>query len=159
MATLYYFNLGALLDFRLLIGITKSDSVYEEGPDSVSKEDLKEKLFQSIKSCIGTEISRETVIPICGKWFLNDRKLIGWLLSHTEKDEKPPDIVKATKKALKRYRLQLPSGQDQTMKQAIRKHDPEMLVKQLEEASGMSSIKSRFVYSLTLRHLCKDYDL
>ena len=128
-----------------MIGITKSDNLYEEGPGTVSKEELKEKLFQSIRSCTSTQVSREAIIPICGKWFLKDRKLIEWLMSHTEKDEKPPDIVRATKKALKRYNLQLPSGQDQTMEVAIKNHEPKMIIKQLEDASGMSSMKLRFV--------------
>lgn len=134
-----------MVDDRLVIGITKSDSLYDDGPGVVSEEDLKEKLFQSIKSCTSTEVNRERIIPICGKWVLNDQKLIAWLIVHTEKDEKPPDIVREIKKALKRYKLQLPSGQDQTMKEAIKKHDPKMLVKLLEDASGMSSMKSRFV--------------
>ena len=137
--------LDALLDGRLVIGITQLDSLYDDGPDSVSKVELKEELFQSIKTCTGTKINRDTIIPICGKWILKDRKLIGWLMSHQEKDEKPPHIIEAARKALERYELQLPSGQDQTVEQAIKKHDPKMLLEQLEEASGMSSMKSRFV--------------
>ena len=139
------FLLGALLDGRLVIGITKSDSVFDIGPGSVSKEELKEQLFQSIKSSTGTEVSRDIIIPVCGEWFLKDWELIGWLMSHTEKDEKPPNIIKKAKKALEKYQLQLPSGQNQTMKQAIKEHDPKILLRQLEEASGMSSMKSRFV--------------
>ena len=107
---------------------------------------MQESIIKNIKSATGTEVDRNTIIPVCAKWVLTDSHLIRWLMSHSQGEKKPPEIIKAAVKALERYKIPLPSGQDQTQEQAINECDPKLLLKQLEEASGMFYIKKRLVF-------------
>ena len=111
--------------------------------ETTSEEEIKAEVIQSIKSATGSKVSEDIILPICGKWLLHDSKLMSWLAKHSQRDDKPREIRKAAKKALKQYKIELPSGENETKEQMWENIDPKALLKKLEDASGMSNMKMR----------------
>ena len=143
MSCFYY--IAAITDGRLIVGITKFDTLYEaDEPDVVTEEMLVQKTLQSIRDATGVSVPQKVVVPLCGKWALKDSKLTRQLMSSSESDEKPPNLFKDAVKALERYRVPIPAGQGQSQEEAVgSRFSPKELVKKLEQASGISSMKAR----------------
>lgn len=106
---------------------------------------VKQGVVQSVKAATGVSIPEDVVIPLYGKWALSDSKLIHQLNRITDSKDHclPPEVVQKGIAALERYHITLPVGQGQSQEEAIAKLGPKELVKKLEEASGISSMKAR----------------
>ena len=64
---------AALCDGRLIVGITKSDTLHDDddGPDSVSEEEVVASLISSIESATGSKVSNDLVIPVSANVILS----------------------------------------------------------------------------------------
>ena len=140
-------SVAALYDRRLIVGITKADTLHDDDDvpvnDSTSEEEVIAKLRKSIKSATGTEIYKDLIVPVSSKWSLSDTNLTDWLRNHSNCDKKPCEIVKAAVKALEKRHKLLPVGQDETVEGVITKMDPKALLEMLESASGIPNMKAR----------------
>ena len=137
----FLFPTAALSDGRLIIGITKFDNIHEDD-DPVRVEIVKQEVIQSVKAATGVSLPEDVIIPLCGKWALSDSKLINQL-TNIEDGRVPPGCVYKVVAALERDRVSLPVGQGQTQEEAIARLGPKEIVKKLEEASGISSMRTR----------------
>lgn len=137
-------HIAAIGDGRLIIGITKFDKIYEDD-DSVTVEMVKQEVIQCVKAKTGVSLPEDVVIPLCGKWALRDSKLIHQLntIIDSEDHHLPPGVIQKVIAALERDHVPLPVGQGQSQEDAIAKLGPKEIVKKLEEASGISSIRAR----------------
>ena len=101
-------------------------------------------MTDSIKDATKTDVSDDTIIPLCGEWALSASRLASCLISDpcSEKQER---LEEATA-ALESYpHLSLPRGQEQSPKDAIHNLEPMALITHLEKASGISDLKARYI--------------
>ena len=133
---------AALSDGRLIIGITKFDNTYEDD-DPVSVESVKQETIQSVVDKTRVSLPEDMIIPLCGKWALTDSDLINTLNSVEDGCAVPPRCIYSVVSALERHRVSLPVGQGQTQEEAIAKLSPKEIVKKLEGANGISSMRTR----------------
>ena len=136
---------AALSDRRLIIGITKFDNIYNsEDEDQVNVEAVKQKIIRGVAAATGVSVPEDVIIPLCGQWALSDSKLIRQLNS-VEDGRVPPGCIHKVIAALERDRVPLPVGQGQTQEEAVAKLDPKEIVKKLERATGISTMRTRYV--------------
>lgn len=138
-------------DGRLAVGVTKFDTNYTSSisrrrsrrSNHITVEKVKENMIASIKDATGSEVSEDTIVPLCGEWALAAGRLANCLISDPEHElqERKEDAISA----LEKYpHLSLPGGQQQTQKELIQSLSSKDLIKHLENASGICDLKSRY---------------
>ena len=134
---------AAFGDGRLIIGVTKFDHIYEDD-DPASIETVKQNIIQSIVTATGVSLPEDVIIPLCGKWALSDSEFIHQL-NAVEDGRVPPQCIQSIIAAFKRSHIldPLPAGQGQTQEEAIAQLGPKEIVKKLEIATGISSMRAR----------------
>ena len=110
----------------------------------VSIEKVKQKIIKSVGAATKVSLPDDVIIPMYGKWALSDSKLIHQLNS-VENDRVPPRFIHGILLAFKRSHIldPLPAGQGQTQEEAIAQLGPKEIVKKLEVATGISSMRAR----------------
>ena len=138
-------------DGRLAVGVTKFDNNYCASTRSsrrqtrqISVEKVKEKMIESINDAVETEVSADTIIPLCGEWALSASMLANCL--EGDPNDEIKDRADDAVRALENYpHNTLPRGQGQSLKESIQQLNHEVLIQHLEIASGIADLKSRFV--------------
>ena len=144
-------------DGRLVIGVTKFDTNYKRLPGKskrsgcrsphISVEKVREKMIASIKDATGTGVPEDIIVPLCGDWAFTASRLAFCLISDPDKEELEERKEEAAT-ALEGYpHFCLPKGQEQSQKEAIKELEVKELIHQLEKASGIHTLKERFVQS------------
>ena len=141
-------------DGRLAVAITKFDANYcaskskrrDRRSTHITVEKVRKTTTASIKEATGgTDVSEDTIIPLCGKWALAASQLANCLIS--DPDNETDERHKEAAKALESYpHLSLPGGQEQSYTDTIKNLSPSDLVMHLENASGITDLKARFVW-------------
>ena len=143
-----------MTDGRLVIGVTKFDTNYKPVKfrrlscrfPNISVENVREEMIASIKDATGTDIPGDIIVPLCGDWALAASRLAFCLISDPDKELELRKEAAAM--ALECYpHLCLPGGQEQSQKEAIRNLKVSELICELEKASGIHTLKTRFVQS------------
>ena len=143
---------GAMKDGRLAVGVTKFDNNYAplkakrrvRRTSHISVEKVKEKMIESINDAVKTEISSDTIIPLCGNWALSASMLANCLMGDPEGEIK--DRAEEAASFLESYpHNSLPRGEGQSLKDSIQQLDHHVLIEHLEKASGIADLKSRLV--------------
>lgn len=148
--------IGAFIDGRLVMGITKFDQNYKDmyensgSSDVVTEEVCHKKVCKMIDTIraenpLKIDISRVVVTPLCGKWALISRQL--QMAIESGEDHKVDDLKQKAAKCLKydpKLQDYLTCGQDQRQKDAIMKMLPEEMVVRLNEASGITALTERY---------------
>ena len=140
---------AALRDGRLVVGVTKFDTIYcnksrkharRAAPTTIKK--VRERLVTSIKEATGTDVCDDTIVPLCGEWALAASRLASCLMSDPNNEKQ--DRLEEAAEALESYpHLSLPGGQEQSPKEAIKTLQPIALIDHLEKASGVADLKAR----------------
>ena len=144
---LYFLYAGALTDGRLIVGINKLDIVYDgqrtrrrNRASLVSADELCQKVIGNIHDATKVFVSPDTVIPMCSIWAHSSEKLSRQLNSC----EVECSVVEEAREYLEKYPdLSLPGGEREPQKDIISVLSQKDLVKYLEEASGLTSLKAR----------------
>ena len=139
------------MDGRLAIGVTKFDTIYSNksrrrsrraAPTTVEK--VRENLITSIKEATGTDISDDTIIPLCGEWAMAASRLASCLISDPIDEKQKKLAIEEAAEALENYpHLSLPGGQEQSPRDAILSLQLMTLIDHLERASGVADLKVR----------------
>ena len=144
-------------DGRLAVAITKFDTNYSSSKSKrrgrksthTTVDDVRRNTITSIKDATATEVSPDTIIPLCGEWALCASRLASCLIS--DPDNEIEDRQEDAAKALTNYpHLSLPGGQEQSYTETIKSLSHADLVMHLENASGITDLKARFVNSFGL---------
>lgn len=139
---------GAIQDGRLMIGISKYDINFDNPEDDtvqeqVTEEHLKYNVIKSVDDAIKVEVSRNIIIPLCGRWGLAASKLSNSMVGISG-EEIVKKRLQAAQKMLERCPyVDLPGGQDQSLKDLILKLNANKVVTMLEQASGFGTLKDR----------------
>ena len=144
-------------DGRLAVAITKFDTNYSSSKSrrrgrkstqaTTTVNEVRKNTITSIKDATETEVSPDTIIPLCGEWALCASRLANCLIS--DPDNEIEDRQEDAAKALEKYpHLSLPGGQEQSYADVVKSLSHADLVMHLENASGISDLKARFVYKL-----------
>ena len=150
---------AALTDGRLVIGITKFDNNYKQliGCSSrcstLTVEEAKEEMTASIKNATGIDVKENVIIPLCSDWAMAASRLAFCSNNHTGKGElaRARNMAEA---ALQCYPHNcLPSGQEQSPAEAIKDLPNHKLIDELEKASGIHTLTTRFVYMQSVIYL------
>ena len=142
-------------DGRLAVAITKFDTNYNSSTSKrrgrksahTAADEVRRNTIASIKDATEIDVSPDTIIPLCGEWALCASRLANCLISDPDKEieERQDDAAKA----LEKYpHLSLAGGQEQTYAQTIKNLSHADLVMHLENASGITDLKARFVYNV-----------
>ena len=91
-----------------------------------------------------TEVPIDTIIPLCGEWALCASRLANCIIG--DPDNEIEGRTEDAAKALEKYpHLSLPCGQEQGYYECIKSLNHTDLVMHLENASGITDLKDRFV--------------
>ena len=148
LIVLFISTLGAIIDGRLTIGITKYDRSYsslssgKKGAVTVGM--VKDSVAESIQKAINVHMmgSDDMIIPLCGEWALASTRLASCLIWDQRKE-----INKRRKEAacaLCSYpNLSLPCGQGQKPVEAVMMHQPITIVQEIDTISGIFELRAR----------------
>lgn len=143
-----YFYAGAIAEGRLTVCITKFDTMYSSSQssreDTVTDDMVRKDIIQSIEEAVGTRMSEESVIPLCGKWALAGSKLANCLSGETK--EFKTELEDAVSVLLACPHFSLPGGQGQGLRETIRDLHPAQIVTNIEKLTGISCLKERYSY-------------
>lgn len=140
-------------DGRLAVGITKFDTNSSHSSSKskrrgrrsthITVDKVKENTITSIRDATGTEVSEDTIVPLCGDWALAASRLANCLVS--DPDNELEERLEEATSTLESYpHLSLPGGQEQSHIEAIKNLSHSDLIAHLENASGISDLKSRY---------------
>lgn len=140
-------------DGRLAVAITKFDMNYSSSKSrrrgrkstqaSTTVNEVRNNTIVSIRDATETEVSPDTIIPLCGEWALRASRLANCLIS--DPDNEIEDRKEDVAKALENYpHLSLAGGQGQSYTDTIKSLSHADLVMHLENASGITDLKARF---------------
>ena len=139
-------------DGRLAVAITKFDANYSSSKSKrrgrkstrTTAEEVRKNTIASIKDATDTDVPVDTIIPLCGEWALCASRLANCLIS--DPDNEIEDRQEDAVKALENYpHLSFPGGQEQSYAECIKNLNHTDLVMHLENASGITELKTRFV--------------
>ena len=147
----YHIIAAAMKDGRLTVGVTKFDTNYNPSKLKIRSrtsshilvEKVKQNVIDSIKEATDTEVSDGTIVPLCGEWAFAASMLANCLVN--DPNNKLVERQEVAVSLLETYpHLRLAAGEDQSMKQVIQSLSPQDLIDHLENASGISDLKSRY---------------
>ena len=143
--------LGALIDGRLTIGITKFDRSYSSlssgKKGAVTAVEAKDSITRSIRKAIDVHMigSDDMIIPLCGEWALASSRLASCLIW----DQKG-EIEARQREAACALRghpdPSLPCGQGQKPHEAVMKHPPIRIIQEIDTISGIFELRARLVF-------------
>ena len=141
-----------MTDGRLTVAITKFDANYNSSksrkrgqkPTQTTVENARKNTCASIMEATGTKVQDDMIIPLCGEWALYASRLANCFIS--DPDNELEDRREDAANALTKYPyLSFPGGQEQSYSECIKSLSHTDLVMHLENASGITDLKDRFV--------------
>ena len=145
-----YNILGALIDGRLTIGITKFDRNYislsSGKKGAVTVDAVKDSVAESIRKATDVHMmgSNDMIIPLCGEWALASSRLASCLIwdQRGEIEERQEEAACALHG---HPDPSLPCGQGQKPHEAVMKHTPIKIIQEIDTISGIFELRARLV--------------
>ena len=150
MLTHFVSNLGAFIDGRLTIGITKFDRSYSSlssgKKGAVTVVEAKDSIAESIRKAIDVHMvgSDNMIIPLCGEWALASSRLASCLIWDQKRETEARKKEAAC--ALRGHPdPSLPCGQGQKPHEAVMTHPPIRIIQEIDTISGIFKLRERLV--------------
>ena len=133
-----------------MVGITKFDLNYTSNHSqrrghsrSITVDVVRHNVVSSIKEATSTDVSEDSVLPLCSDWALASTKLASSLIGDNNDVKKA--MLQEALSSLEKYPHNdyLPRGQGERLTEV--NHDPHKVIECLDKASGMHTLKNWYM--------------